>query len=191
MKTVIRKLTAVLLAAVMVCLLVPTAAVTAADAPAALLSGGETARMEMTGDKLGLAFRFTLTATGVKIGTDYKVNLSKATVDIGGTAYPLRSVGALVSNDPTVGLSPAQMNHDNFSPQTKIVNAVYANELTADGMRFTVRVTNIPVAKSDAVVYARPFFAYECDGDYVVVYGDIVSANYDNNINTNDGVFDW
>ena len=125
---------------------------------------------------------------------NYEVDLSGATVDavLGESAYRLVAVGAIVTNDVEIGLRPARMTHDNLSEQTKDVPAVYGNGIV-DGryLYYAVRVTNIPWEYSDAIVYARPYYVYECDGEEVVVYGDVVAANYDNSINTNDGIFDW
>ena len=156
-----------------------------------LLDGGEVSRMEMTEDLLGLAFRFTLDAQGVTMNADHVVDLSKATVIVDGVEYKLLAVGAIVTNDVEVGLRPVKMTRENLSGYTKDVPAVYANDITEDGLKYAVRVTNIPWMHSESVVYARGYYVYECDGEEVVVYGAVCSANYDNSINTNDGIFDW
>ena len=157
------------------------------------ITGGETARMEMTADALGLAFRFVLNAQGVKMNPDHVIDLSNATVDAfgDGVAHRLVSVGAVVTNDPEIGLSQSRMVRESASSKTKDVTAVYANDLSADEMKYAVRVTNIPWIKSDAIIYARPYYVFEADGEQYTVYGETFSANYDDNINTNDGIFDW
>ena len=156
-----------------------------------LLSGGETARMEMTDDTAGLAWRFTINARGITLNKNYEVDLSDATIIVDGVEYKLLEVGALVTNDADVGLKAHRFNHDNLSECTKAVPAVYGNDVTETGLKYAVRVTNIPMEYSDWILYARGYYVYECDGQQVTVYGEIYAANYDNNINTNDGAFDW
>ena len=151
-------------------------------------------RMEMTDELVGLAFRFSLNANGVKLDKNHMVDLSDATVDAiqDEPACRLVAVGAIVTNDVEIGLRPARMTHENLSGYTKDVPAVYGNGIADDRyLYYAVRVTNIPWEYSDAIIYARPYYVYEIDGEEVVVYGNVYSANYDNNINTNDGVFDW
>ncbi len=157
----------------------------------AILSGGETARMEMTEDLLGLAFRFTLDVQGAKMNRDYTIDLSGATIDVDGKACKLLEVGAIVTNDVEIGLRPTRMTRDNLSGNTKDVPAVYANDLTEAGLKYSVRVTNIPLEYSEAIIYARGYYVYECDGEEMIVYGNVYATNYDNNVNTNDGIFDW
>ena len=152
-----------------------------------------TSRMEMTDELVGLAFRFGLKANGVKLDQNHVIDLSDATVDavLDDPAYRLVAVGAIVTNDAEIGLRPNRMTHDNLSGKTKDVPAVYGNQVADDCLYYAVRVTNIPWECSDAIIYARPYYIYECDGEQVCVYGEVYAANYDNNVNTNDGVFDW
>ena len=158
---------------------------------AGLITAGGISRMEMTEDLLGLAFRFNLKAQGVTMDMDHVVDLSEATITVDGVAYKLLQVGAIVTNDVEIGLRPAKMTRDNLSGKTKDVPAVYANDITEDGLKYAVRVTNIPLKYTDAIIYARGYYVYECDGEEIVVYGDVYAANYDNNITTNDGIFEW
>lgn len=156
-------------------------------------TGGGIARMEMTADALGLAFRFVLNAQGVKMNPDHVIDLSAATIEAfgDGVAYKLVSVGAVVTNDPEIGLSQSRMVRESASSKTKDVVAVYANDLSADEMKYAVRVTNIPWEHSDTILYARPYYVFEAGGELLTVYGKTASANYDDNINVNDGIFDW
>ena len=156
-----------------------------------LLKIAGTSRMEMTDELLGLAFRFNMNAQGVVLNEDHTIDLTNATVVVDGVERKLLQVGAIVTNDVEIGLRPARMTHANLSGNTKDVPAVYGNTLAEDGLKYAVRVTNIPVEHSDSIVYARGYYVYECDGEEVVVYGSVYASNYDNNINTNDGVFDW
>lgn len=158
-----------------------------------LMAGTGTSRMEMTDELVGLAFRFSLNAQGVKLDQNHVIDLSDATVNavLDAPAYRLVAAGAIVTNDVEIGLRPARMTHDNLSESTKDVPAVYGNKIVDDYLYYAVRVTNIPWEYSDAIIYARPYYVYECDGEEVVVYGDVYAANYDDNVNTNDGIFDW
>ena len=148
-------------------------------------------RMEMTEDLVGLAFRFNVNAQGVTMNQDHIVDLTNATITLDGVTYKLLSVGAIVTNDDEIGLRPYMMTRENLSGNTKDVPAVYANELDEEGLKYAVRVTNIPWEYSDAAIYARPYYVYECDGEEVIVYGTVHGTNYDNSLNTNDGVFEW
>lgn len=161
--------------------------------PVDLIGGGDTSRMEMTEELLGLAFRFTIDAQNITMDSEHRIDLTNATVDAfgDGKGYQLLMAGAIVTNDPEIGLVPDRMTSESFSSQTKVVPAVYAQSVSADEMVFAVRVTNIPLYKSDAPVYARGFYIFDYNGERITVYGDIFAANYDNNINTNDGVFEW
>ncbi|MBQ3202978.1 MAG: carbohydrate binding domain-containing protein [Clostridia bacterium] len=158
-----------------------------------LMAGTGTSRMEMTDELVGLAFRFSLNAQGVQLDQNHVIDLSDATVNavLDAPAYRLVAAGAIVTNDVEIGLRPARMTHDNLSESTKDVPAVYGNKIVDDYLYYAVRVTNIPWEYSDAIVYARPYYVYECDGEEIVVYGDVYAANYDDNVNTNDGIFDW
>ncbi len=156
-----------------------------------LIANAGISRMEMTEDALGLAFRYNLNAQGITMDKNHVVDLSNATIIVDGVSYKLLAVGAIVTNDVEIGLRPSRMTHENLSSKTKDVPAVYANDLTEEGLKFAVRVTNIPWEYSDAVIYSRGYFVYECDGEQVIAYGQVAAANYDDNLNTNDGIFDW
>lgn len=157
-----------------------------------VLSGGETARMEMTDDMLGLAFRFHLSdVQGITMDKNHAIDLTNATISLDHGNYKLLEVGAIVTNDVEIGLRPNQMTRENLSDKAKDVPAVYANSLSEEGLKYAVRVTNIPSEFSDAHIYARGYYVYQ-DGDRTVTaYGEIYVSNYDNNVTTNDGIFDW
>ena len=63
--------------------------------------------------------------------------------------------------------------------KTVKVPAQYVAESSATAVTFAVRVINIPDAHSDTVIYARPYYTYEHNGEQTTVYGDIVSNSYD------------
>lgn len=160
--------------------------------PGDILSGGTTARMEMNKKELGLAFEFSLETTGARKNGDHTADFSKAKVKpTGGKEYDLVAVGVIVSNDVDIGPSLSKMTLDNLSDKTVSVLAEYLSKATSSSISFTARVTNIPLAKSDAVVYARPYYMYECEGEMLLAYGDIEYDNYEGNISMNDGALDW
>ena len=149
-------------------------------------------RMEMTSDKLGLAFGFGLNIQGLELVNGTEVVLDNATIDAfgDGTQYKLISMGAIVSNDITVGLSDMKLA-DVDGKKTLDINAKYLYDLEGDYAQFAVRITNIPVAHEATVIYARAYFVFEYEGRQVVVYDDIQSANYINKYESNDGVLEW
>ena len=158
-----------------------------------LISGGKTSRMEMTEYRLGLAFEFSIDASGVVKGGDYVADLTNATVKAegGNSEFKLLSMGALMSNDVTVGLSPEKMTMENLSDKTIAINAEYVSAADEDSATFAVRITNIPTKYSEAAVFVRPYYVYERYGQPVVVYDSIVYDNYAGNIDINDGFLDW
>ncbi len=155
---------------------------------------GLTSRMEMTADKLGLAFKFQLNADGiaVKEGTTNEADLTNATVDAfgDGNAYKLVSMGAILSNDPGVGLADMKLSDVN-GRNVVDVDAKYLQDLEGDYATFAARITNIPLANEDSIIYARAYYVFEYEGREVVVYDDILQANYINKYDSNDGVLEW
>ena len=157
----------------------------------------KTSRMEMT-DKgtLGLAFLFRLNAEGIKIkdNTRTDADLTSATVDVfgNGTQYKLVGMGALVTNNPLVGLDDMRLDGAALN-----IPAVYLyNDPSEDGYtEFAVRITNIPVGLENAMIYARAYYQFEYVKDgktrTITVYDDVVSANYSNNYENNDGILEW
>ena len=159
---------------------------------AEILSGGATARMEMNEDELGLSFEFSLKTTGARKNGDHSADLSSAMVKpTGGKEYSLMAVGVIVSNDTKVGTNPSKMTLDNLSDRTVNVPAEYLSKASNDSISFTARVINIPLAKSDAVVYARPYYLYMCGGEFFFAYGEIEYDNYEGDISMNDGTLEW
>lgn len=160
--------------------------------PAAVLSGGETSRMEIDEERLGLAFQFTMNTAGAIKGKNGVADLSGATVKpLGGEKYTLLAMGAVVSNDPVIGTNAVKMNLDNLSKRTVNAPAEYLTDVTANTATFAVRVVNIPRAYTGMTIYARPYYIYECQGTLLMVYGDIVRDNYAGRIDVNDGTLDW
>lgn len=153
-----------------------------------------TSRMEMTSDKLGLAFRFQVQANGVAVqdGTVNTADLTNATIDAfgDGVEYKLVRMGAILSNDPGKGLADMRLD-DVDNKKVLDVNATYLWDLEEDSAQFAVRITNIPLANEDTIIYARAYYVFEYEGREVIVYDDIQSANYVNKYDSNDGVLEW
>ena len=149
-------------------------------------------RMEMTSNKLGLAFGFGLNIEGLEIINGTEAVLDNATVDAfgDGTQYKLLRMGAIVSNDAVTGLSDMKLG-DVDGKKTIDVNAKYLYDLEGTYAQFAVRITNIPVENEATVLYARAYFVIEYEGREVVIYDDTQSANYINKYEQNDGVLEW
>ena len=149
-------------------------------------------RMEMTADKLGLAFKFQVLADGIEAVNGNYADLTNATIDAfgDGNAYKLVKMGAIVSNNALIGL--ADMKLDDVNGKNTIdINAERLCDLEADAAQFAVRITNIPVENEETIIYARAYYVFEYEGREVVVYDDIQSANYVNKYTNNDGVLEW
>ena len=140
---------------------------------AQILSGGLTSVSE---DVNGLAFFFNANITGgqTKNGYEYVEKSASVIPFVGGEAYKVVKMGAVVSNRDDVVLELE--NVDNASVIN--IEAVYLWELTADAASFAVRVINIPEQGKDMVLTARPYYVYEVDGEEIVIYGDPVSKTY-------------
>lgn len=149
-------------------------------------------RMEMSADKLGLAFGFGLNIEGLEIVNGNVADLTNATVDAfgDGTQYKLVKMGAIVSNNAVVGLSDMKLA-DVDGKKTIDINAERLYDLEGTYAQFAVRITNIPVENEATVLYARAYFVIEYEGREVVVYDDTQSANYINKYEQNDGVLEW
>ena len=151
-----------------------------------------TSRMEMTADKLGLAFRFQINANGIEVINETEAVLDNATIDAfdDGGSYKLLSMGAIVSNDPIYGL--AGMTKEMADGRKVLdVNATYLCDLEADSAQYAVRITNIPLANEDTIIYARAYYTFEYEGRVITVYDDLQQANYIDKYDSNDGVLEW
>ncbi|MBE6807226.1 MAG: hypothetical protein E7527_04350 [Ruminococcaceae bacterium] len=145
-----------------------------------LLSPDGTAQMELTNHLGGLAFRFNLAAKGVKMTSGYGFSLSRATVDAmgNGSGCKLVGMGALVTNEVSIGTDPDKMTRQNVSDTHVEVPAKYLLKAEGDTVAFAVRVVNIPDAFRASTIYARPYYVFEYEGQPVVVYGTITAASY-------------
>jgi len=157
-----------------------------------VISLNGTSRMEMTADKLGLAFRFQVQAQGIEVTNETEAVLDNATIDAfgNGESYKLLRMGAIVSNDPGKGLADMKLA-DVDGKKVLDVNAKYLCDLEADSAQFAVRITNIPLANEATIIYARAYYVFKYEGREVVVYDDIQAANYIDKYDSNDGVLEW
>ena len=64
-----------------------------------------------------------------------------------------------------------------------------------NGLTYVVRITNIPDAAIQAVIYARPYYIFldEATNQKFTVYGDVQYDSYEEMKDVNDGSFgsDW
>lgn len=144
--------------------------------PAALYS--ETVRHSVmdTDHGNGLAFRFELQATGIKVVGGNRVSLTNATVNYFGAAVKLVGLGAVVTNDASVGVDGLTL--DVVNGQTVLdVPTVYLQDVTADSCAFATRIINIPDTALNRKLYVRPYYIVEVDGEQSVIYGDTDSAS--------------
>jgi len=138
------------------------------------LSGGPT---------LGVGFLLQLDATGVAMDETYRAHLTNATVDVygDGVAYPLKEMGCMVTNDAAVGNSRSAFTRENVKDSDGTLVDVSAERLswiTDTTAYFAVRVINVPYRFRHAVIYARPYYVFEKDGEEMVVYGDVYCRSY-------------
>lgn len=130
------------------------------------------------GSGKGLAFQFKVSAEGGTKGFDNKYQ-GNGKVELGDQKYTLVKMGAVMTNNATVG-----QNADNFNlgavNGTKVIDipAVYLNGATNDSLSFAVRVCDIPDKHIGTSIYARPYYVYLEDGVEVTIYGEIRSNNY-------------
>ena len=134
----------------------------------------------------GLAFRFYLNANGIQYenGNQYvpgsgTLNLYKYDDAVGN----LVSFGAVLSNIKTLTDETAaeMLTLENTATNQQIIDipAKYLMTATDTDTSYAVRIIDIPEDKTDRVIYARPYYTYELNGETVTIYGDVVSDSYD------------
>lgn len=127
----------------------------------------------------GLAFQFKVSAeNGSKdYSNQYVENSGK--IVLGDVKYDLVRMGAVMTNNATVG-----QNADSFTLDavngTKVIDipAVYLNGADADTLSFAVRICDIPDRHIGTAIYARPYYVYLENGEEITVYGATRSNNY-------------
>ena len=140
--------------------------------------GGASIRENSDGS--GLAFRFEIAAAGATRTSmnEYVANSGKMT--IGDAQYNLVRMGAVMTNNASVGQSNTNFNLSAVNG-TKVIDieGKYLATLSEASVAFAVRIIDIPERHYGTEIYARPYFVYEEDGEEVVVYGDIQSDTYE------------
>lgn len=137
-----------------------------------------------SGAPLGVAFLMDLEALGVTRNERMETNLTNATVDAfaDGTGYRLVEMGALMTNKSSVGIDKASFTREALDTENRVVDvpAVYLYGVSETTATFAVRVVNVPSRHANTVIYARPYYVFEKDGEEITVYGDIYSRSYNN-----------
>lgn len=119
----------------------------------------------------GLAFKFDLSVSvGVKNGNE--VDYTDATIEYMGYTCKLVGMGSVVTNRADV--DPVLENVNG----TYVIDipVVYLTEWDEDSCSFAIRVINIPESALDRIIYARPYYIIEANGEQIVVYGEVNSA---------------
>ena len=140
-----------------------------------------TAVMEMDSDTLAVAFRFHQEGLRVYMNEQHEVSLDSAAVlPYGdGESYRLVRMGAVVTNDSAIGNDEERMTVSAVNGTTTVnIPIVYVMEVSDAGCTYAVRVVNIPQSQADTLIYARPYYVFEKDGEEILVYGDMVSRSY-------------
>ncbi len=138
---------------------------------------------DTSGTGKGLAFKFEVEATGGQKSYENKYTEKSAKITLDETEYTLVKMGAVMTNQASVGQSSANFTLDNITGTNqggKVIDipAVYLNGLTDEEISFAVRILDIPERHVGTEIYARPYYIYEEAGQEVVVYGDIKSDTY-------------
>ena len=122
----------------------------------------------------GLAFRFELSANGIKIKNGTEADLTDATINYLGTECKLIGMGAVVTNNDTIvdNLTLGVVNGINVLD----IPTVYLQKVDEDSCAFATRIINIPDTQLGRIIYARPYYIVEVDGQQITVYGDVDSA---------------
>ena len=119
----------------------------------------------------GLAFKFDLSVSvGVKNGNE--VDYTDATIEYMGYTCKLVGMGSVVTNRADV--DPVLENVNG----TYVIDipVVYLTEWDEDSCSFAIRVINIPEDQLDRILYARPYYVIEANGEQIVIYGEMNSA---------------
>ena len=87
----------------------------------------------------------------------------------------------MVTNDAAVGNSRSAFTREYVKDSDGTLVDVSAERLswiTDTTAYFAVRVINVPYRFRHAVIYARPYYVFEKDGEEMVVYGDVYCRSY-------------
>ena len=138
------------------------------------------ASIKENADGIGLAFKFDIIAAdGQKnYSNEYVANSAKIALD--DTQYDLVRMGAVMTNDASVGQNATNFNL-NAVNGTKVINVEgrYLAGVTSSSVSFAVRILDIPERHQGTEIYARPYYVYkDASGTEVTIYGRIKSNTY-------------
>ena len=148
----------------------------------------------------GLAFQFKLQCSGVGYdASNWKGDFTNAKIDAfeDGGSYKLIKVGAVMTNKESVGTDEKAFKLENTSntagSQVIDVPVKYLWEDPAgkDYITHVMRIINIPETHMSTLIYARPYYVFEYEGQQITMYGDIVSECYEDYPDINDGWLEW
>ncbi len=134
------------------------------------------------GPDLGVAFLIELETVGATINERYVGDLTNATVDVydDDESYKLVEMGALLTNKTSIANDLSLFNREYLDGGDRLVDvpAVKLYKVTDTTASYAVRLINIPYAYANTLIYARPYYVFEKDGQEIVVYGDVYSRSY-------------
>ena len=142
---------------------------------------GGTSVMEMAENTLAVAFQFHQEGLRIYMTDGHEVQLDSAVVQPygDGESYRLVRMGAVVTNQSAIGQDTAKMTVDTVDGASVVdIPVVYVMEVSDTGCTYAVRVVKIPQSHADTLIYARPYYVFEKDGEEIIVYGDVVSRSY-------------
>lgn len=163
---------------------VPTATATAAAADFASVVGDEILQSitveETTGN--GLAFLITMNVQGAKTTVTNELDVTNATVTVGGATYKVVSMGAVMVNDTAVirrGANALTLEDVNEERTIIDVPARYMWTCAEDYCSFAVRIIRLPDAYVGRAIACRPYCIVEdADGQQTTVYGGMDVGSY-------------
>ena len=127
----------------------------------------------------GLAFQFKVSTEGGTRGFDNKYVEKSGKIVLGDDKYELVRMGAVMTNNATVGQNANSFNLSAVDKKKVIdIPAVYLNGADAESLSFAVRICDIPDKHIGTTVYARPYYVYLENGVEVTIYGDTRANNY-------------
>ena len=131
---------------------------------------------------LGVAFRISLEGYHITMDASHRFDAPNATViPYGdGESYRLLRMGAVMTNDASVGADAARFTLSAVNDYTvQDVPAEYLMSVSDTGCQYAVRVANVPLSHCATQIYTRPYYVFEKDGQEIVVYGDVYNRSYD------------
>ena len=185
MKYKLQKLMALTLALTLLCALLPMGAMATDTQASDVVTLMGVSRSEVHNKKgestqvLALAFRFRIDTVGLAYGPKRATDTTNAKVTLNGATYSLVRFGAIMANKATIGEDPDVFVVENADDKNITnIEARYLFGVSRNYGEFVTRMVNIPVARQNTLIYARPYYVYkDADGNEVTAYGATVTAN--------------